>query len=179
MSEPAALQNLSEQALSSYNSGDYQKAAALFTSVAEGFTKNGDNLSAAEALNNRSVALLKAGCAEEALQAAMGTDRVFASGGDSRRQAQALANQAAALEALKKNAEALNTYRQSAELLEQIGDKESLTFVMQSMSALQLRMGKQFDAMASMDAALASKKNLTLKEKLLKKLLRMPFKMLR
>jgi len=179
MSESLSLQELSQQALAAYNSSEYHKAASIFASLAEDYTKVGENLNAAEALNNRSVALLKAGLADEALQAVLGTDQIFASAGDTKREAQALANQAAALEALKKNTEALNVYRHSAELLEQIGDKESLTYVMQSISGLQLRMGKQFDAMASMDAALASKKNLSLKERLLKKLLHMPFKMLK
>jgi hypothetical protein len=39
-------------------------------------------------------------------------------------------------------------------------------------------MGSQFEAMASMDAALSSKKKMTLVEKILKKLLKVPLRML-
>jgi hypothetical protein len=75
--------------------------------------------------SNRSVALLQAGDAREALQAAQGLERVFALAGDTRRQAMALGNEAAALDALNQNKVALEKYQQCAELLKQAGDPKA------------------------------------------------------
>jgi hypothetical protein len=44
---------------------------------------------------------------------------------------------------------------------------------------LQIRTGKQLQALASMDAALDNQKHLTLRERLLQKLLRLPMDMIR
>jgi hypothetical protein len=51
--------------------------------------------------------------------------------------------------------------------------------VLKSISSLQIRTGQQFQALASMDSALENQKYLTLREKLLQKLLRVPMNMLR
>jgi tetratricopeptide (TPR) repeat protein len=178
MNHLVSSQDLSSQAKQAYDKGDFLEAARLFTSAAEALTTSGDQMGAAEQANNRSVALLKAGDAAGALQAVQDTDRVFQQGGDIRRQAIALGNLAAALEASRKLTEALDYYQQSADLLKQANDMELRTFVLKNLSALQLKMGRQFEAMASMDAALYPKKKMTFVEKILKKLLKVPLRML-
>ena len=178
MNELATSQEISSQAKQAYDKGNFLEAARLFKNAAEDLSAGGDQLGAAEQENNRSVALLKAGDAKGALLAAQDTDRVFQQGGDIRRQAIALGNIAAALEASGKLTEALDYYQQSADLLKQANDLELRTFALKNLSALQLRMGRQFEAMASMDAALNPKKKMTLVEKILKKLLKVPLRML-
>jgi len=178
MNDLASSQEQSKQAKQAYEMGNFLEAARLFNNAAEGLSRSGDALGAAEQENNRSVALLKAGDAQGALLAAQGTDQVFLQAGDTRRQAIALGNQAAALEGLGKLTEALDFYQQSADLLKQVNDLELRAFVLKNLSALQLRMGRQFEAMASMDAALYPKKKMTLVEKILKKLLKVPLRML-
>jgi tetratricopeptide (TPR) repeat protein len=178
MNELATSQAISLQAKQAYEKGDFLAAAQLFDQAADSFSAGGDKMGAAEEKNNRSVALLKAGDTQGALQAVQGTDQVFQQGGDIRRQAIALGNLAAALEAAGKLKEALEDYQQSADLLQQVNDMELRAFVLKNLSALQLRMGRQFDAMASMDAALYPKKKMTLVEKILKKLLKVPTRML-
>ena len=122
--------------------------------------------------------VLQAGDAQKALQLTDGTDTVFASVGDIRRQGIALANQAAALEALNRLKEALERYQAASDLLKQSGEKEMRSMVLQNISTLQLRTGNQLQALASMDSALDQKKKLSLKEKMLKKLLKVPFDMM-
>ncbi len=161
-----------------YRACNFAEAAMLFQEAQRMFSESGDVLMAAETANNCSVAFLKDGNPEKALSFASGTDEVFAHAGDTFRQALAFGNQAAALEALGKYDEALACYQRSSELLKNHPDHETRAFVLQSLSALQMRMGKQMEAMASMDAALANKSKLTLKERFLKKLLRIPFRML-
>lgn len=164
--------------LQAFQAGDYQAAATHFEEAAQACASAGDAPAAAEMQNNRSVALLKAGNAAEALQAAGGTDEVFAQIADLRRQGMALGNQAAALEALGRLKEASEKYERSAELLKQTGETQLRAHVLESLSALQLRTGNQLQAMATMQSALASKKKLSLKDRLLNNLLKVPFRMI-
>lgn len=162
-----------------YKAGQYIQAAEQYAEAERQFAAAGDPLKAAEMANNRSVALLQAGRPEDALTAAQGTDATFAQGSDTFRQALAIGNQAAALEALNRPDEALKHYWQCSDLLKQIGEKEYRATVLKSISALQIRTGKQFEALASMDAALENQKKLSVMERFLKKLLDIPMRMLR
>lgn len=162
-----------------YKAGQYLQAAEHYAEAERQFAATGDPLKAAEMANNRSVALLQAGRPEDALTAAHGTDAVFAQGSDTFRQALAIGNQAAALEALNRTDEALKQYWECSNLLKQIGEKEYRATVLKSISALQIRTGKQFEALASMDAALENQKKLSIMERFLKKLLDIPMRMLR
>jgi tetratricopeptide (TPR) repeat protein len=173
------LSSLSKRAEDAYKAGRFPEAAGLFEQAARKYTEDGNTLRAAEMANNRSVALLQAGDGKGALEAAECTDQVFAQAGDIRRQALAIGNQAAALEALNRLDEALAHYRQCANLLKQVGDDEDRAPVLKSISTLQIRTGHQFEALASMEAALDSQKKLSLQERFLKKLLNVPMRMMR
>ncbi len=177
--ENESLSKLLKRAEGSYRAGRFSDAASCYAQAAGQYSAAGDVLKAAEMSNNRSVALLQAGDGKGALEASQGTEQVFAQAGDLRRQALALGNQAAALEALNQPEDALARYRQCADLLKQCGDEESRVPVLKSISALQLRTGHQLEALASMDAALNHQKKLGPQERFLKKLLDIPMKMMR
>jgi tetratricopeptide (TPR) repeat protein len=170
---------LMEEGKIAYQARHYAEAAEIFTQARRAFLLAGQELDAAEAANNQSVALLQAGRAAEALTAAEGSDAVFAAAQDRRRQGMACANQAAALQQLGQREEALQRYTQAVECLKMIGDKELLAYVQKQLSVLQLQTGKQLQALASMDAALENQPRLSLRERLLKKLLHVPFDMLK
>ncbi len=171
-------QSYTEQAKAAYEAEDYEEAAQWYERAAAQYTAQGDLLLAAEMSNNRSVSLLRAGNPQNAYQAALGTELVFAQAGDGRRQAMALGNQAAALEGLKKDAEALQRYQQSNEILKQINEHELRTYILQSMSSLHLRHRRYLEAMAVMYVALELKPRLTFREQILKKLLQIVYRML-
>jgi hypothetical protein len=107
-----------------------------------------------------------------------GKGEVFAEAGDIRRQAMTLGNRAAAQEALKKWEDARINYRQASDLFVQIGEGENYTATMQALSALELRTQHPMDAMVTMQAALNKSPRLDLKQRLLKKLLKIPFRLL-
>jgi tetratricopeptide (TPR) repeat protein len=165
-------QKLAEQAGAAYKANDYAKATSLYQNARQLYLEAGDELMAAEMANNLSVTLLKMNDADGALEIVQGTDVLFEKAGDKERQAIAIANQAAAIEAQGKLEEALERYQLASDLLKQNGSREMRSYVLQSISALQLRTGKQFQAMASMDTALEHKTRLSLKERFLKKLLK-------
>jgi tetratricopeptide (TPR) repeat protein len=173
------VQRTLDEAKKAYQNGEYAEAARLFAQAAEWFKAAGQVIDAAEAANSQSVALLQAGDAEAALQAGQGTDKVFADGNDPGKQALALGNQGAALEALGRNDEALAAYKECARLLKETGDAENRAVVLKSISALQVRTGHHLEALASMDAALETAPRLSFRERMLKKLVGVPFQIMR
>lgn len=172
-------QQLADEAQAEYNKGEYLSAAKLYKAAADGYLTAGDELLAAEMANNCSVAFLKGGNAESALEAVNGTDKVFESKGDTLRQAMAIGNQAAALEGAKQLDKAVDLYRQSAELLKELGESELRAYVLQSISSIQLRRGQYLEAYGTMGEGVMGLEKPNLKQKLLQSLMQLPFKFLR
>jgi tetratricopeptide (TPR) repeat protein len=178
MSDTTSPQDLAKEGKSFYNRGEYQAAAQAFEAAAQQYRLAKDTLNAAEMANNCSVAHLQADDAQAALNAVQGTDDIFAQAGDIRRQGMALGNQAAALEALDRLEEAAETYLRAADVLKQAGEDKLRADVMQSLSMLQFRSGKQLQALASMKSGIDGIEHPSAKQKLIKNLLRVPFEML-
>jgi tetratricopeptide (TPR) repeat protein len=172
-------QQLAEEGHAAYSKGNYLAAARSFKAAADGYRTTGDELSAAEMLNNCSVAYLKGGNSEAALQAVENTDQVFAERGDIKRQAMAIGNQAAAFEGMNYLDQAIDKYSESARLLESLGESELRAYVLQSISAIQLRKGRYMEAFATMQVGVMGLDNKDLSHKLLKTLVQLPFKFIR
>ena len=130
-----------EQAKQEYDKGQYQAAADLFSQAARAYTDVQDELNAAEMKNNQSVALLKAGKAEDALRATEGTEEIFQKAGDLKRQGIAVANRAAALEGLKKLNEAMNEYNRAADILEAAGEGDMHSVLRKATAEIFLKRG--------------------------------------
>ena len=162
MTDTLTLAELNEEGKSAYKRGDFLASAQAYQAAAQGYEATGDRLTSAEMMNNASVAYLRAGDGEAALQAVEGTPEVFAEAQDTRRQAIALGNLGAALEALKRLDEAADAYQRSADLLGQAGEGDLRAHVLKSLSVLQLRRGDQMEAVATMQASLepAGKSNI-------------------
>jgi len=171
MTENPTPESLSDLGKKAFQDEDYPNAAQQFEQAALAHEAAGENVLAAEMWNNCSVARLKAGDAREALEMVKGSDQVFAQAGNLQKQAMALGNQAAALEALHQYNEALDLYLRSNQILKEIGDQELRPYVLQCIAGLQLRTGRQLEALISSEVALDMKQNLSLRERFLKKLL--------
>lgn len=169
---PSELQKLSEEGKQAFAAAQYDLALGKFEKAAEGYALLNDKLNAAEMKNNQSVALLKLGREQAALDAALGTDEIFASANDLRRQGMALGNQAAALEALKRWDEALATYDRSAEVFAQAGAGDLRAVVLKSAAAIKLRRGKVSESAFKMIGSMEAKDQPSLFERVLKSLLR-------
>jgi tetratricopeptide (TPR) repeat protein len=169
MTEPAQLADKGKQAFANKR---YDDAAEYFRQAAEGFSLGRANLLAAEMRNNMSVALLQAGDATGALEAALETDRVFEGAQDVKRQAMALGNQAAALEGLQRYEEAIEKYERSADLFAKVNDGDMRSLVMKSAAALKLKTGKITESAFKMMGAVDVKENPTLFERFMKFLMR-------
>lgn len=172
-------QQLADEGQAEYNRAKYLEAALLFKAASDGYLSSGEEITAAEMANNCSVAYLKGGNPESALEAAMGTDLIFAEHGDTLRQAMALGNQAAALEGLNQLDKAVSLYNQSAELLKVLGEAELRAYVLQSVSAIQLRRGQFMEAYTTMGVGVMGLDKPNLSQKILKSLIQLPFKFIR
>lgn len=164
---------LAEEGKRAFAAGHYAEAARLFEEASRGFALGRDGLHAAEMDNNLSVALLKDNHPQQALDAAAGTDKIFESSGDAIRQAMALSNQAAALEALKRLDEALPLYERAAELFEQRGEKDMRSMVLKSIAAIRLKQGKLEAAGMEMLGSLGAVEKPNLLQRILRFILRL------
>ncbi|MDP1545052.1 MAG: hypothetical protein Q8L87_03440 [Anaerolineales bacterium] len=166
--EPVQLDTQGKKA---FNHKKFAEAAELFHQAAEGYTLGRAGLLAAEMKNNMSVALLQAGKPQEAFEAALGTDEIFAGAQDVKRQAMALGNIAAALHELKRDDEALEKYDLAALLFEQVNEDDLRSFVKKAAASIRFQDGKVADAAFNMVGSLDAKKNPSIFERVLKFLL--------
>jgi len=166
-------QQFVDQGKQAFAAEEYDQAATFFNQAASAYEAQDDALNAAEMKNNLSVALLQAGNAQAALEAATGTDEIFAQAEDVKRQAMAVGNQASALEALKKTDQALEAYERSAALFAEAGDGEMRSIVLQSAAALKLKRGKVMDSALSMIGSVESTPKPNLLQRFLRFLLRL------
>ena len=83
----------------------------------------------------------------------------------------ALANQAAALQALKRVKDSMEYYQRAGVALEKAGEGDLRADVMQQLSMLYLRRFKFYDAVLTLQSGLAGVKNPNLKQRLMKKIL--------
>lgn len=172
MSKTEDPENLTNSAKAAFEKKNYSEAARIFLQVIENIDPDHQPVEHAEACNNLSVALLKIGKPQSALDCLTGTDLIFANHGLVNQQAMALGNAGAALTELRQFNEALEYYRRSAALFKHAGNNEMRSYVMQEISSLQLKRGKQVESLFAMDEALQSRQKLTWQESLLKKLMK-------
>ena len=143
---------IKEQALKDYSKKNYQQAIDGFKQCLQFFQENGDELSIAEMQNDLCVTYVQLKNGTEALAFVQGTEKVFATHGDKKKQAMALSNTASALELLHRNEEALDLYQQALDLFKEVGEKEMRTSVLRRVADLQLKSKRELQAMASMEA---------------------------
>jgi tetratricopeptide (TPR) repeat protein len=172
MTTQSELQKLTENGKLAFEAGNYESAAAMFEDSAQGYAALNDQVNAAEMKNNKSVALLKMGKPQEALDAAFGTQEIFAHAGDLKRQGMAIGNQAAALEALKRYDEAFAAYEESAGIFADAGEGDLRSMVLKAGAGIKLKRGKVTDSAIKMIGSLEAKEKPSIFERILKFLLR-------
>ncbi len=170
------LHSLSQTGMKHFNKKQYTLAADFFSKAVDLAHSEQLDLDEAEQKNNLSVALLFAGNARQAYEAAAGTDQVFQAHNDIKRQAMALGNAAQALEELKKYPEALKLYGQATDLLKGQNEGETRSMLLHRKANLQAKTGEAFQGAATLSAAIDEKPRPDLKEKILQKAFNKIFK---
>jgi tetratricopeptide (TPR) repeat protein len=179
MTEKRTPAQLAEEGQTSYRMRDFTSAAKAFLAAEEGYRAAGNVILTAEMANNLSVTYLQEGKAEQALEAVGETAEFFSQQGDLKRQALALGNRAAALQALNRLDEAIRAYEQSSELLKALGDFELRMYVMQNLSKLYMHKRRPLEALVIYQAGIENYPSKSLKTRILRTLLRVPLKFLK
>jgi tetratricopeptide (TPR) repeat protein len=164
----ATATELKEQGLKHYRAERFDEAAAAFAQAAQLLEAAGNVGDAAEMRNNVCVVRMAQEKWAEALTAVQGTPEIFRQLNDKLREAQAVANLAAAQEGLGNIQEAVDFYLQAIDLFGPLGEKETRSACYKKLSGLQVKLGKQFEALHSMRSGLNLSSELTAKEKMLK-----------
>jgi len=165
------LLKLTEEGKQAFQAGQYEVAAGIFTKTVQGYATLNDQANMAEQKNNLSVALLKMGKPQEALDAARGTEDIFSATRDLKRQGMAVGNEAAALEGLNRLDEALSAYERSAALFAEAGEGDLRSMVLKAAAGIKFRKGKMTESAFKMIGSLEAKEKPSLFERLLKFLL--------
>ena len=174
--DQTSITALVEKGKTEYGLGNYLAAADLFSQAAQAYVSAQDELNAAEMMNNQSVALLQAGKAKEAFQAADGTEDIFQKAGDIKRQGIAVSNRAAALEGLKKWNEALAEYDRAAALFEQAGEGDMHSMVRKTAANLNLKRGRITDSQMDVFDSLRLVEKPSLAQRIMKFFIRIGFR---
>jgi tetratricopeptide (TPR) repeat protein len=173
-------QELKDQGLRFYRAEQYAEAAQTFDQAAQAFEAAGDRAAAAEQRNNVCVVKMAQQDWAGALAAVEGTPEVFTSLGDPLRAAQAVANLAAAHDGAGHVEQAVELYIRAIDQFGALGEKETRAACFKKLSALQIKLGQQMQALSSMRSGLnlTNPEALTAKEKALKDLLDKAMKMM-
>jgi len=123
------LKQIIADAKSMYNAGNFTDSAKSFQAAAESYRLSGKELDAAEMANNCCVSLLQAGDSVGALNAVEGTAEIFEEADDLNRQAIALGNRAAALDACDQPEAAIADYQRASELFKQIENNDMYQYL--------------------------------------------------
>ena len=119
-----ALEQIIQSAKEDFQEGRFKNAIKGFESARQFFLENEDSVNAAEMANNLSVAYIQDKQGKKALDIVQGTDAIFEQAGEVQKQAVALGNIGAALEAQKDLKGAAEAYQKSADLFGEIGEME-------------------------------------------------------
>jgi tetratricopeptide (TPR) repeat protein len=171
------LERRTKQAMDLYRQGQADEAIEAFTALQDIYQSNGDQVKADEMANNSAVALLELNQAEEAIELVKDTPERFLNANQPVLAAQAYGNMGAALAAADRVEDAEQAYRLSLKLFQDHGHDEGMAFVGQALSQLQLKQGRALEALASMEASLEGQKKPGLRQRILRKLLKLPFRL--
>jgi tetratricopeptide (TPR) repeat protein len=178
LSASDSAEQLEDSAGKAYHLERWAEAAEGFEAAGDAYATDGNELKAAEMANNACVAYLRAGDAVRALHAVDRTVDTFERLGEPKRAAQALGNLASALEASSRVEEAERAYTGAAEKFKALGDADARADTLKALSQMQLKRGRAIDALTSMQHGLEGGRKLSLRERFLRWLARIPIRLM-
>ena len=175
MAETPILTQDETRANEAYKAGKYLEAAIQFSQLIKDYEAMNVITRAGEMANNASVSFLQAGDPENALAVLDGVAQVFEKHRETHRLAVTLGNEATCFEALNQKNQAADLYQKAAEIFAQEEEFDLYQKTIQSLSALQLKTGLPLEALTTMKVSLKRAPRKGIKNRLLKKILDIPF----
>lgn len=170
------IEKLKQEGFQKFEKKQFKSAAEIFLACVEQLEGEGQNPDSAEMRNNLGVALVRNKQYQAAIEALIGTDKTFAQAGDLQKQGMALANLGNAYEGLKNFEAAMQAYEGAVECFKQCGEQKMLSVVLKYLSDLQMKTGKQYQALASLKSSYEEAPNANLKNNFFKRSIDMMIK---
>jgi tetratricopeptide (TPR) repeat protein len=169
---------LSKQGQKAYQAKRWDEAVSHFERARDIYLHENNELLAAEMANNLCVVFLQSDRPQEALNSVEGTPELFLKKGDEKAAGIAYGNLASAFKACGAFKEAEDALRQAADRFRALGEDDLLLYTQRSLSELQLRQGRAFEALSSMQSGLDVQKKPGLKNRFLRSLFKIPSRLL-
>ena len=176
MNDPIKLHALG---ITHFRAGRFSDAARAFAEAYAAAERGGDRQKAAEILNDMGVARREMA---DWLQAEAALDKsyvLFAELDNLEGKAQVMGNMGSVFEGQERYEDAVDAYKQSANIFEQIGDSDSAMYAWQALSRLRMKQGQWLSAIAAYEEGIENMPDRSLKKGLLKRILRLPGGLLR
>jgi tetratricopeptide (TPR) repeat protein len=176
MTDPVQLHALG---ITHFRAGRFADAAQALAEAYALSEASGDRQRAAEILNDMGVTrreLAEWVQAEAALEKAY---LIFVELGNVKGKAQVMGNMGSVLEGQERHEEAVDAYKQSARMFEQIGDSDSAMYAWQALSRLRMKQGQWLSAVAAYEEGIENLPDRSFKKGLLQRILRLPGGLLR
>jgi tetratricopeptide (TPR) repeat protein len=167
-----------ERGLAHYQAGAYQEAVEAFAQAKAAYQQAGDQGNAAEMLNNQGVAYRMLRRWDDAQAAFEEAQTLFAAVGDENRRAQATANLGMLAQSRGQTRQAATYLEQAADVFRAQGDRLRESDVRRAQSAVYLKQRRWLDALAAYSAALDCAPRLSLGQRFLRWLFRLPLRLL-
>lgn len=171
MSQPS-VKKLHEQGVALFRQGKLEAALNQFKEALT--AASGDARGEAEIYNDIGVVYKQLEDYPAAYQALNEAMLRFTELADKKGQAQALGNRASVKEAEEEFEEAVEIYKQSATMLEEVGESEMAMYVWQAISKLRLKQKQYIAAIGAYEEGIENMPDRSLKKKFMRGLLRMP-----
>lgn len=132
----------------------YDEAAEQFSFAQKAYAEAGDDLKAAEMLNNLGVVWRRARKHEAAVSALEEARQLFARLGDQSREAQVLGNLGGLYSILKRYSESDTCFQAAIEIFQELDDRPRQSETLRAMAIMQFKRGQRSKAFATYEDAL-------------------------
>lgn len=167
-----------EQGLAHYQAGAYAEAIEAFVNARAAYEEADDQGSATEMINNQGAVYLKMGEWDKAKAAFTESQALFARLGDSSRQAQATANLGMLANARGQTKQTIVYFEEAIAAFQAQGDRIRESDTRRALSAAYLKQRRWLDALTAYSAALDCLPRLSLGQRFLRWLFRLPLRLL-
>ena len=171
MENTASAQELKAEGLRLFQEGLFEEAAATFRQAQEMFAGDGDEVEAAEMVNNLGVIHRMQGRWDEAIASLEEARTAFVRLGDRDREAQTLGNLGGLYANRGERDKAQECLRQAADIFAELGDAQRQGETLQALGVQMWKTGDRRGALAAYEAGLHTMQKPTAGQKTLRRLL--------
>jgi tetratricopeptide (TPR) repeat protein len=165
MGETTTAQELKKEGLRLFHEGLYDEAAANFEQAKEMFITEGNDLEAAEMVNNLGVIYRAQDKWDQAIAALEEARAAFVKLGDRNREAQTLGNLGGLYAEKRERDKAKECLRQAADIFAEIGDKDHQGETLVALAEQQMKTGEREAGIATYMAGVQLQQKPTLRQK--------------